>query len=109
METLISIRFVQGIASAMIMPVTQAYIGDITMRDHEGVTMGFFNLSVFAGLSIGPLIGGVMKDSFGLDMAFITMGLLSFAGFIASLAMLQTAWSEKVISQTKKKETWTSH
>ncbi len=105
-ETLISIRFIQGIASAMIMPVTQAYIGDITVRDHEGVTMGFFNLSVFSGLSIGPFIGGVMKDSFGLDMAFATMGILSFAGFVASFAMLPPTWSEQVISQTKKSGSW---
>ncbi len=105
-ETLISIRFIQGIASAMIMPVTQAYIGDITVRDHEGMTMGFFNLSVFAGLSIGPFIGGVMKDCLGLDMAFIAMGILSFTGFIASLTMLPPTWSEQVISQSKKRGSW---
>ncbi len=59
-ETLIAIRFVQGIASAMIMPVTQAYVGDITPPGNEGFSMGLFNISVFLGLSIGPLTGGMI-------------------------------------------------
>ena len=56
-ETLIAIRFIHGIASAMTMPVTQAYVGDITPAGSEGSIMGIFNISVFFGLSIGPLIG----------------------------------------------------
>ncbi len=42
-EALIFVRFIQGIASAMIMPVTQAYIGDITPAGREGFVMGLFN------------------------------------------------------------------
>jgi len=44
---LIWLRFLQGIASAMIMPVAQAYIGDITPKNREGFTMGLFNLCRF--------------------------------------------------------------
>jgi len=44
-STLIIIRFFHGIASAMLMPVIQAYIGDITPRGREGITMGAFNMS----------------------------------------------------------------
>ena len=50
--TLIVIRFFHGIASAMLMPVIQAYIGDITPRKREGITMGAFNMSLFLGLSL---------------------------------------------------------
>jgi MFS family permease len=46
-ETLILVRFFQGIASAMIMPVSQAYVGDITPVGSEGLSMGLFNMSVF--------------------------------------------------------------
>ena len=34
-ETLIALRFLQGIASAMIMPVSLAYVGDITPIGRE--------------------------------------------------------------------------
>ncbi|MFY9707506.1 MAG: MFS transporter, partial [Desulfobacterales bacterium] len=38
--SLILIRLVQGVASAMLMPVIQAYVGDITPAGREGFTMG---------------------------------------------------------------------
>jgi DHA1 family multidrug resistance protein-like MFS transporter len=87
-NTLIIIRFFQGIASAMLMPVIQAYIGDITPQGREGATMGLFNMSLFLGLSLGPVIGGVIKDYFSLQASFICMGLLALLGFFLSLFLL---------------------
>ena len=72
-ESLIIIRFIHGIASAMIMPVVQAYVGDITPRGQEGFVMGLFNLAMFSGLSLGPLIGGVINDHFNLQYTFIKL------------------------------------
>jgi DHA1 family multidrug resistance protein-like MFS transporter len=85
---LILIRFVQGAASAMMMPVIQAYIGDITPGGREGRAMGLFSMSTFLGLSTGPLLGGFINDHFGLTATFLCMGALSFAGFMASITML---------------------
>lgn len=87
-DTLVAIRFIQGIASAMIMPVTQAYIGEITPHGREGFFMGLFNLSTFLGLSLGPLAGGIINDQFSLNAAFLCMGGLAMAGFFLSLFWL---------------------
>ncbi|GBC63663.1 MFS transporter [Desulfonema ishimotonii] len=106
-EILIAIRFVQGIASAMIMPVTQAYVGEITPEKREGVTMGIFNMSTFIGLSLGPLIGGVLNDRFDLRIAFISMGILSAVGFFLSLVLLPPTRSERIISRSAVPVTWT--
>lgn len=95
-DALIAIRFIQGIASAMILPVTQAYIGDITPKGDEGTSMGLFNMSVFIGLSIGPLMGGVISDRFGLDMAFCCMGGLALMGCFLSLFLLPPRKAERV-------------
>lgn len=103
---LIFIRFIQGVASAMIMPVVQAYVGDITPRNKEGMTMGIFNMSVFLGLSFGPLLGGAIKDQLGLDFAFGCMGSLSFIGFVLSLFYLPPVQSEKIIFHTKPLVPW---
>jgi DHA1 family multidrug resistance protein-like MFS transporter len=59
---LILLRLGQGFASAMILPVAQAYIGMITPINKEGSIMGLFNVSLYAGLSTGPLLGGFVKD-----------------------------------------------
>lgn len=95
-ETLVGIRFVQGIASSMMMPVIQAYVGDITPEGREGFIMGVFNMSIFFGLSIGPIIGGVIKDYIGLDASFLCMGALSLIGFFLSLFLLPPVHEEKV-------------
>jgi len=95
-ESLIVIRFLQGIASAMIMPAVQAYVGEITPSGREGFTMGVFNMSMFLGLSFGPLIGGVIRDRFTLDASFASMGILTFLGFLLSLFLLPPTLSERV-------------
>lgn len=105
-ESLIVIRFVQGITSAMIMPVVQAYVGDITPRGKEGWIMGLFNMSMFLGLSAGPLIGGVVKDRFSLQSAFICMGALSFVGFALSLIFLPPTAEEHVVKKGRAPVRW---
>ena len=105
-NTLIVIRFFHGIASAMLMPVIQAYIGDITPSGREGTTMGLFNMSLFLGLSLGPLIGGVIKDSFSLQASFICMGSLALIGFFLSLALLPPSSSERGIRNRDASFSW---
>jgi len=92
---LISIRFVQGIFSAMMMPVLQAYVGDITPDGREGLTMGIFNLATFVGLGMGPLLGGVISDHWSLQTAFASMGALALVGFLLSALGLPPTKSEK--------------
>jgi len=103
---LIAIRFFQGIASAMIMPVVQAYIGDMTPVKKEGFIMGIFNMSVFIGLSLGPVLGGVINDHFGLRFSFLCMGILSFTSFFLNLCLLPPVNKEKLDCRKKAPAGW---
>lgn len=105
-RSLIGLRFVQGIASAMIMPAVQAYIGDITPKNHEGKTMGLFNMSAFIGLSIGPLMGGVINDYFSLESSFVCMGVFSLIACLSSLIFLPSTKTEKVVSRDREPVAW---
>jgi MFS family permease len=105
---LIVVRFFQGIASAMIMPVAQAYIGDVTPEGGEGLNMGMFNMSVFIGLSIGPILGGFIEDSLGLDAAFWCMGGLALVAFFMSLTMLPPVASEMGNGKGRAPASWKS-
>ncbi len=87
-EALITIRFFQGIASAMIMPATQAYVGDITPKGKEGLYMGAFNMSMFLSLSLGPLMGGFISEYFSLQVTFFFMDVLSTLALLISLIFL---------------------
>ncbi len=103
---LVLLRAIQGIASAMIMPVAQAYIGDITPRGKEGIAMGMFNMSVFLGLSIGPLLGGGIKDYFSLQAAFGAMAALSFVAFCLSFFFLPPTQAEQTVTKVYQPTPW---
>jgi multidrug resistance protein len=77
------VRFLQGAASAMVLPIAQAYIGDITPEGEEGKWMGIFNATLITGFGFGPLLGGVIADHFGMNTAFYTMGVLNLVSFLA--------------------------
>lgn len=98
-HSLIILRAIQGVASAMIMPVAQAYIGEITPRGREGFFMGVFNMSIFAGLSIGPLMGGAIKDWFGIQAAFGCMGALALCAFGLSFFCLPPTSQEQAVTK----------
>ncbi len=87
-ETLILLRLGQGFASAMVLPVAQAYIGIMTPPQKEGRVMGLFSISLYGGLSIGPLLGGVVKDRFSINASFLSMGALCLFGFVLCLLFL---------------------
>jgi len=97
----ILIRFFQGIASAMILPVALAYVGDITPKRKEGFIMGLFNVSLFGGLSVGPAIGGMVRDTFGIQISFLSMGIFCFAGFLVCLMLLPPTKDETPPSRIK--------
>lgn len=103
---LIVIRFFQGIASAMIMPVIQAYVGDITPSGHEGFVMGLFNMSLFFGLSLGPVVGGVINDHFSLHAAFVCMGILALVGAGLSYWLLPSTGDEAVFRKGRPPLKW---
>ncbi len=76
------VRLIQGVAAGMIMPIAQAYVGDISPEGEEGKWMGYFNAAFFTGFGFGPLMGGVLSDHFGMSVAFSTMGGLNLLAFL---------------------------
>lgn len=55
---LILLRFVQGLASCVVTPISMAYVIEVTRPETEGETLGTFSISLFAGMALGPLLGG---------------------------------------------------
>jgi len=80
---LILVRLLQGFAGGMIIPVAQAYIGDLAPEGEEGKWMGYFSGALFTGFGTGPLMGGLLAEHFGMDIAFYTMAGLNLIAFLA--------------------------
>lgn len=99
---LVLTRTIQGIAAAMVIPIALAYMGEITPGGKEGIYMGIFNFFFYGGLAAGPIFGGIVKDAFGINSSFYTMGLISFVGFLLSLLFLPEKRSAGKSATTRK-------
>ncbi|MFQ5996942.1 MAG: MFS transporter [Dehalococcoidales bacterium] len=85
---LVLIRLVHGVTGGMILPIAQAYVGDISPEGEEGRWMGYSNAAFFSGFGFGPLMGGVLTEQLGMDFAFITMGGLNLLAFFIAVFFL---------------------
>ncbi|BDQ33661.1 MFS transporter [Pseudodesulfovibrio portus] len=80
-EMLIAVRLAHGLASLLVVPICMALAGDIAPRGQLGSYLGTVNMALMAGLGLGPSLGGVLFEHFGMHSAFYGMGALSiFAG-----------------------------
>jgi DHA1 family multidrug resistance protein-like MFS transporter len=77
-EMLILIRFFHGLASVFVVPIAMALAADIAPKQKLGLYMGTLNMAVMLGLGIGPVLGGTIRDHFGVNTAFYAMGVLAF-------------------------------
>lgn len=82
------IRFAQGLASSMTLPIIMALIGDISPKGKEGRYMGYFNVSRFLGMGLGPLLGGSLNDLYGINSAFYVLSGITALTFVFVLIFL---------------------
>jgi DHA1 family multidrug resistance protein-like MFS transporter len=85
---LILVRSLHGASAGLVIPVAQAYIGDISPPGKESSFMGTFTVSTFAAFGIGPLVGGPLADRFGMTAPFYVMGVLSAVALLLVLLFL---------------------
>jgi MFS family permease len=65
-------------------PTTLSVVSDLSPRGWRGRYMGFYGLSQTMGISLGPLLGGVLLDAFPYDPPFI-WGTIAAVSFLAAV------------------------
>lgn len=103
---LVVIRLLHGVASAMLIPIFQAYAADLAPAGREGRVMGLYGTVVLVGMSLGPFVGGLVHDHWGLHATFWIMGLLALAGFAVCAAMLPPPSREPLLRVAKRPIAW---
>ncbi|MFK7802302.1 MAG: MFS transporter [Anaerolineae bacterium] len=81
-EGLVMLRLIQGAVTGTV-SAANALVASVVPRERMGYAMGLMQMALWAGVAIGPLIGGIMADAFGYELAFIlTAVLLTLAGLL---------------------------
>jgi predicted MFS family arabinose efflux permease len=75
LDGLAAIRFVTGMCSGAVIPLSLAWIGDRVPYENRQAVLGRFIAGTLLGQSFGPLLGGVLSDLFGWRATFISMGI----------------------------------
>jgi MFS transporter, DHA1 family, multidrug resistance protein len=99
---LILVRLFQGAAGGMVIPIAFAYVGDLSPRGEEGKWMGYANAAFFTGFGIGPLLGGLLTDHFGMVTAFSFMGAMNFIAFLVALIFIPAVQRKQMLKEPVK-------
>ncbi|MDQ4079033.1 MAG: MFS transporter [Chloroflexota bacterium] len=74
-EELTLLRAIQGAITGVV-TAANALVAASAPRERAGWALGLMQTSVWAGVAVGPLIGGVLADAFGFHATFYLTGLL---------------------------------
>lgn len=94
MTSLIILRVLQGIASSMIYGTSLAILTSVFPAGERGHAMGISVTSTYFGLSAGPVIGGILTESFGWRSIFVILVLMGLASVYLIVTRMKTEWAE---------------
>lgn len=83
--SLIALRVVMGVASALIYPTTLAIITD-TFREarQRAIAIGLWGAVTGLGVAIGPILGGVLLEVFWWGSLFLALAPIALAAAVAA-------------------------
>ncbi|NLU46978.1 MAG: MFS transporter [Syntrophomonadaceae bacterium] len=92
-EVLIIGRVLQGIGSAMVFGTGMAMLTSVFPPQERGRVLGINAAVVYAGLTLGPVLGGALNHNLGWHSIFFFSALIGFIVLGLTLAKLQGEWT----------------
>ena len=93
-EMLIFCRVFQGIGSALFLTTGMAIITSIFPPKKRGKAMGIYVSAVYIGLSMGPLVGGILTQNVGWRSLFILVVPMGILSTLITLKYLKGEWAD---------------
>ncbi len=93
-KILIAFRFLQGIGGAMLFSTSVAIVTRVYGPGERGAALGITIAAVYAGLSTGPFLGGILTDHFGWPAIFLVNVPLGLLAIALTLEGIPHEWAE---------------
>lgn len=87
-------RVVQGVGSSMIFGTGIAIVTSIYPASQRGRALGIVLTSVYAGLSAGPFLGGLLTNYLGWKSIFYTNAIVGAVVVVTTLMKIKGEWAE---------------
>jgi EmrB/QacA subfamily drug resistance transporter len=94
MTSLIVLRILQGISSAMIFGTSLAIITSAFPPGERGKAMGINITAVYLGLSLGPVLGGLLTQYFGWRSIFAFLLPFGIISLVLIKTKIKTEWAD---------------
>ncbi len=94
-EMLLVLRIIQGIGAAMVMGNTMALITSTFPAKDRGRALGINIAAVYLGLSLGPVLGGLLTEYFGWRSIFAINVPAGMIIILLTILKIKGDWSEK--------------
>ncbi|MFL0245648.1 multidrug efflux MFS transporter [Candidatus Clostridium stratigraminis] len=104
---LIGLRLLQGTITGYGTACT-TLIATQTDKENAGYALGTLSTASIAGSLLGPTIGGLIEDSFGLQPVFFITGALLLVAFITTLLFVKEAFVRENKKPQSAREIWNS-
>lgn len=89
----VTCRALQGIGAAFIFATNMAIVVNSFPPEKSGQALGIMTAGTYVGLSVGPVLGGVMNSYLGWRSIFILMFLISATAFFEAVRHLE--WKDE--------------
>ncbi|MGQ9682598.1 MAG: MFS transporter [Anaerolineae bacterium] len=93
-EVLIACRVLEGIGGAMIAGTAVAILISVYPPAERGRVLGISTATVYAGLSLGPVLGGILTQHWGWQSIFLVTLPAALLGVVLVLWRLPGEWAE---------------
>ena len=91
-ESILAVRFIQGIASAFMGATVMAILFEATPSGARGKAIGLSMGAVYLGLAAGPLVAGIITTQFGWRWVYFLTAVPLFGTFISMEVVLSARW-----------------
>ena len=108
-------RILGGVFTSSVIPVSNAYLSDITSEKRRTKIMAWSGVAISSGLIFGPVLGGLLsqtnvhlKYSFGLfhlDRFSVPFLFAAVLGLIVLFVIIKWLKNTAIVSKIRKKET----
>ncbi|MDE2837133.1 MAG: MFS transporter [Chloroflexota bacterium] len=85
---LMASRFVIGATSGVV-PTIMALVAAETPRERLSFAAGIIQSGLFAGIALGPFLGGVIYDAWGIQAAFIATGVVLWSSAVIVVLLVR--------------------
>jgi DHA1 family multidrug resistance protein-like MFS transporter len=87
-QQLLALRLLQGSLTGTV-PAATTLVASAVPRERTGFALGWLQMGIYAGVSVGPLVGGLVADSLGYHTSFLATGACLFVAGLGVMFFIQ--------------------